>query len=637
MVNMIKKISLVLISLAFVLVISSSIGYANRNVRSITEWGGYWELTEKNVEYEKQYNFTPPDGVTKVYYARANVVADWQGSDKRFYMYANDEECNPSGYKISSKGRYPITFDCSNVVDGSGQYNLSFEYSKELTNVQIDWEFVYLNDPNYSLSDMDKATKNIASETSLEIHGTEYSPNDMGKTFLQLTDDKIKAINEATCFIDIYYPNNTIWYQNAPMWHLENGLYYYEFQVPQQLGVYMTGVECDYQTFENPYYSYNATFDPDTDDIIGDHTMTHDRDNVGHTYDCDGDCVTYHYNISDLTNVTDITVYWSGKLGKAKTLTFYAYNFTSGTWYELPNTAIGYGENIQGVESSASNVLTDDFINSSGELRYRLNTKTVVKTDLLEVNTVGLESQTIQHIRGSGEIHNTKFDNESVENSFFSNVTTQLNDMEYRLNNTSWTIYENINGTMYEIKYQMLNNTTIEMENNKNEIINRINQSDDNITNQIDGLNNSLYEVKHQMLDNLTIQLFGLENNIISTLNNMETNITNKVEDSENDIIDVINDLETSLFGEFGALNNSLYEVKHQMLDNLTTNIDQSEQNIIDELSLTEQALKDYLGEQVAGNITANVTAKCNPREVWKYFYVHPLENDELNTLIGEQ
>lgn len=96
------------------------------------------------------------------------------------------------------------------------------------------------------------------------IFGTEYQAGDSATTFIQLTRNYY-PINNATCYLTAYYPDKTLLFNHVVMSYLlaSDGLYYYDYTVPSQLGVYMLSVTCVLpQTYyiEN-FLNYNALED----------------------------------------------------------------------------------------------------------------------------------------------------------------------------------------------------------------------------------------------------------------------------------------------------------------------------------------------------------------------------------------
>lgn len=82
---------------------------------------------------------------------------------------------------------------------------------------------------------------------SMSISGTDYQFGDTGKTFVTLSNSGVD-VNNATCVVKIYYPNNTLFVPSTTMTFLDTGLYYYEFQIPNITGVYMVNAHCTYLT-----------------------------------------------------------------------------------------------------------------------------------------------------------------------------------------------------------------------------------------------------------------------------------------------------------------------------------------------------------------------------------------------------
>jgi hypothetical protein len=91
--------------------------------------------------------------------------------------------------------------------------------------------------------------------SSMFVGGTEYAPLEEGKVFVILATNGVPQ-NNATCLVEIFYHNNTEFIEYTVMDFLEDGIYYYDFIVPNATGVYPVEVLCTYQTILN---HYNAT------------------------------------------------------------------------------------------------------------------------------------------------------------------------------------------------------------------------------------------------------------------------------------------------------------------------------------------------------------------------------------------
>jgi hypothetical protein len=87
----------------------------------------------------------------------------------------------------------------------------------------------------------------IRGTASLQLMGTEYSPNELATAFLQLKNETGSPINNATCFLTSYYPNKTIFLNQTVMNYQSgsDGLYFYDVMIPENLGVYMLSASCD--------------------------------------------------------------------------------------------------------------------------------------------------------------------------------------------------------------------------------------------------------------------------------------------------------------------------------------------------------------------------------------------------------
>lgn len=93
----------------------------------------------------------------------------------------------------------------------------------------------------------------------LRVWGTEYFPFSNGKVFAQLLDNNNRPIDDAVCYITIYYPNGFKFVDNYIMSKLEKGLYFYDFIVPDIEGVYMVYVECNYRFDEVSMYAKSVS------------------------------------------------------------------------------------------------------------------------------------------------------------------------------------------------------------------------------------------------------------------------------------------------------------------------------------------------------------------------------------------
>lgn len=79
----------------------------------------------------------------------------------------------------------------------------------------------------------------------IEIRGTEYQSGEYGIIYAQIKDSDGTPINLANCTIKIFYPNETLWIEDKLKYLFgSDGLYYYNFIVPQIEGVYAVTANC---------------------------------------------------------------------------------------------------------------------------------------------------------------------------------------------------------------------------------------------------------------------------------------------------------------------------------------------------------------------------------------------------------
>ena len=148
-----------------------------------------------------------------------------------FTIWVNGQRCNTGDYTISTTyagaSQARIRFDCSNIISRTGTYNVILTPSRNTGSV-VGWVDAVFSEKTYLAS----------------LKGTEYSPDDNGKVFLQLLDNGQQPISNSTCLLNMYYPNNLVWLNGIQMAYLTEGLYYYDFIVPQTRGVYMVSAKC---------------------------------------------------------------------------------------------------------------------------------------------------------------------------------------------------------------------------------------------------------------------------------------------------------------------------------------------------------------------------------------------------------
>jgi len=193
----------------------------------------YRESMTNNNNYTYTLQVNPPDGISEV--KNAIIKFDiYLTPTVSFYLWVNGQACNNPSYQVHTtymdSGIGSVAFDCSNRINKAGNYTIKLQPSGANTGASNGWlDLTYMNNP----------------AGSLQLSGTEYISGQTGKIFAQLLNSSYLPINNASCLLNMYYPNETILYNNVSMTAVGNdGLYYYDFLAPNTEGLYMLSVSC---------------------------------------------------------------------------------------------------------------------------------------------------------------------------------------------------------------------------------------------------------------------------------------------------------------------------------------------------------------------------------------------------------
>lgn len=77
------------------------------------------------------------------------------------------------------------------------------------------------------------------------ISGTEYIVGDAGQIIMELRNKNFEAITDANCSATIQYHNKTIFLGGDMLGNPETGTYYFNFTVPDAVGVFEYSVDCE--------------------------------------------------------------------------------------------------------------------------------------------------------------------------------------------------------------------------------------------------------------------------------------------------------------------------------------------------------------------------------------------------------
>jgi hypothetical protein len=280
------------------------------------------------------------------------------------------------------------------------------------------------------------------SKPSMSMFGTDYYVGDYGKVWLQLLDTSGKNVDNAICFLDVYYPFGNKYIERASMNFLDKGIYYYDLMIPDIVGIYPTTALCYYTTTNQIETADSGYINTGINDINS-YVQTQTKNNVywkidenisGGNYRLDfGENFT---NISQPALMTEIDIFWSGKWnGGTDYLTIQIYNFTSSSWIALSNTIPDTGGSRIDITNSIANTnASNSGLLKNNETRIRITdtsgadaTKSKAQTDYLALNFISLSNPSYIETRGSSEM-NVKSRSES---SVFTRTETLCGEIIY--------------------------------------------------------------------------------------------------------------------------------------------------------------------------------------------------------------
>ncbi len=264
-------------------------------------------------------------------------------------------------------------------------------------------------------------------DLKMEILTTTYKAGEIGTVWLQLLKD-FQPVDDAFCELTVWYPNKTKWLDKVPMVHLEDGIYYFDLLIPNELGVYMLVIEC--------FRPMNLTITPPLHDTwVWSCAPDTNYGNmsvlvVGTLGGCTGE--TYlKFNVSSIPDKFDKALLFLYKyygrsypVGTYKIEEDWDENLT--TWNTRPSRgdtsydtiypSMGWNawditQLVREWETNNYGVALNGTVSGGGiELQYFYSKEGTYAPFLLVFYN---ESEWQQYIRGGGEIHVTEFANES--------------------------------------------------------------------------------------------------------------------------------------------------------------------------------------------------------------------------------
>jgi hypothetical protein len=411
-----------------------------------------------NTNTTSTLGFNPPDGVNGVQSAIITYEV-WMSPTVTFTAWVNGKSCNNPSYTISTifsgSGNANIHFDCTNTITTAGSYNVTLRSTSNYGSSTGWADIVYTNNP----------TRNIF------VSGTDYAPGDNAKVFTTLVDTGGNAVNSASCFVEMFYPNSSDFVTYTPMSFLEDGIYYYDFTAPSVTGVYPVEVRCTYlmsiaaQNASTGTRNLGAGSGALNNVYAIDNAYWTATENAGDVRLIDD---VFNYTGYNETNMTlkNIVVSFTGKRPSLASdpasdpVRFWLYNYNTSK-YDLVGNDFSYIASDETHNYVVSSNLSNYFSNlTSGTVSVRINdtvntssgdgANTILSIDQVYVYVIsGFSNSSVTTIAGGGELN--------VRNHV-TNVTCSINATDVSLsvwNSTSRNL------TYYPPANVSINNTDI--------------------------------------------------------------------------------------------------------------------------------------------------------------------------------
>jgi len=453
----------------------------------------YRESMIGDVNYTYMLNVNPPDGISSVSSAIVTFQV-WHNPTIRYYLWVNGKVCNTPSFLVhttyANAGEGTIYFDCSNVIINEGIYNVTLRPDDDTGTVSAWLDLTYTPDPT----------------NKLEIHGTEYIEGENGTVFLLLLDDNSNPIEDAFCSMNVWYPNESLKFIDGnSMNYLDDGIYFKDFTVPSEIGVYMVNAYCQYSDILHEYNEpYEVYYDGSISTGSSNWTVNvRDADCITMKTDTGATYHEFEFNETgignlNISNVTELVFEWAGITSKDARLQ--AYNVTSASWVTLGNDI------SKGTPSDCSDlkwvhralIVTNgdnisDFVNGD-VVNFRIETYATSNTIWSDdVQLIFRDSgAVISDVRGSAEIHvSAGFGNISLQ---FDSINDSINNLANLTGEEVWNFpTRNLTWFNYTPIYDYIDLLDINMANNFTDIINRlseINTTTQNTYTYVQGLDN---------------------------------------------------------------------------------------------------------------------------------------------------
>lgn len=319
------------------------------------------------------------------------------------------------------------TFQVGNVlfnvwVNGNNYYDT---YNSQYIVAPYNVDFVQLVNQVSEVLNV-KTVQNV-NETTMQVHGTEYTAEDRGKVFIQLLDGDQQPLEDASCYASIYYPDDSPFKYKQLMTYVDEGLYNYNFDVPFPAGVYMVSSYCYVAGLNNTGKSVSDNFESGTTtggtNWNGDWSLSGAELSTAQAYDG-----IYSMLIAndddpdrDITSTlayesVDISFWWRASSLESGEYVYFYLDDASSTPFLLETITDGDDDGVWHHSTTTLSGLSPDNFDFDGTLTFRGTTSNNLESgdytwfDMINIslNTpTSNGTEEYQIVRGSGEVHVT--------------------------------------------------------------------------------------------------------------------------------------------------------------------------------------------------------------------------------------
>jgi len=261
--------------------------------------------------------------------------------------------------------------------------------------------------------------------TKINVFGTEYQVNDNATVFIKLYQNET-PINNASCLLDIYYPDKTFFKYDTPMYYLEgsDGIYYYDFIAPNKTGIYIISVYCNWITQVGEEENANSYSIINGSLFGGSLTNTYISDNLKQTFVEVNDRLLVYYNFTNFTiseTIFELDIHLEYQLEyrgspSIENLYLEIYNYSSSSWYRIPQPIIGATSDSMWdyaiINNFNGNIL--DFVNNDTIMIRFIDNTIDGNDDILRIDHLSIIEKfkigdIISSVSSCGELHITNY------------------------------------------------------------------------------------------------------------------------------------------------------------------------------------------------------------------------------------